>query len=797
MLRFLLFVNFLFLVTLSSQTIQKNINAVRINDEITIDGKLDEPVWNSLPALDDFLQYEPYNGQPATQKTEAYIAYNDDALYVGIKLFDTSPDSILMELSSRDKDQVLADLIAVHICPYDDGINSLYFGVMSTGVQMDTKLSADGEDYSWDAVWESEVSLTDFGWIAEIKIPYSALRFADKDVQQWGFNILRRLRRLDEWSAWSFISKSHEQWWRDYGLLKDLRNIDSPLRLSFTPYTSTYFENNKTGDWTTKFNGGMDLKYGISESFTLDATLIPDFGQVQSDDEQLNLTPYEIQFNEKRQFFTEGTELYNKAGIFYSRRIGAKPVWFTNAGTNLSENEYVKENPLETKLINATKITGRTGFGLGVGMLNAMTNSAKAVIRDSVTGIEREVETQPFANYNIFVLDQTIGKNSFVSLINTNVAMKNYLSNVTATSFRIMDSQNLFGARGNAAYSYQKKKGIETNGGRITLDAGKFSGFLRYDYSLVFIDDKYDHNDLGYLQRNNYVSHDFDISYRVLEPSWIFREYTNSLSLMVTRQYNPDVFSELRFDYEINTWLNNNFTLDMHAAWIPIEGRDYYEPRTFGKYVKTNKMIHNCMSFRTDDRENFVLWGGAGITSAYDYEFDDYSIWYELNPFYRFSDRFTLEYDFYIALIYEEPGYVDKLNDKIYFGTRDREIITNTISSEFRFGNRSSLSFRLRHYWSKADYHSFYELSDDGELSPGEYNKNKNVNYNAFTIDATYRWIFAPGSELVLNWKNSIYTEKCFTEDNYWSNFINTIESPQVNSISLKILYYLDYASIL
>ena len=792
---FLLFVTIL--LSLSAQE-KKTIQAVKIDSEILIDGKLDEPVWQTLTTLKDFLQFEPSNGKPASQKSEALVCYDDNALYVGVILYDTAPDSILMELSSRDNDDVLADLIAVHICPYDDGINSLFFGVMSTGVQMDMKLSADGDDYNWDAVWESEISLTDQGWIAEFKIPYSALRFPDKDVQEWGFNIIRRLRRLDEWSTWSYISKENNQWWHDYGMLKDIKNINSPLRLSFTPYVSTYFENKKSGDWATNFNGGMDLKYGISESFTLDMTLIPDFGQVQSDDEELNLSPYEIKYNEKRQFFTEGTELFNRAGIFYSRRIGSSPVWSGNVEDELNETEVIHENPIETKMINATKISGRTDFGLGIGMLNAMTQSSSAIVRDTLTGIEREIETQPFANYNVLVFDQTFFNNSFVSIINTNVAMKDYISNVSATELRLMDATNQFGVKANAAISYKKNKGDKSDGYKYSIEAGKFGGKFRFNYALSLVNDSYDHNDLGYLQKNNFVSQDFIVRYYVFEPTWIFREFSNHLGLNISRQYNPDVFSQFRFDYEINTWLTNNYIINMHAAWVPIEGRDYYEPRIEGRYFKSHKMFHNCFNFRTDNREKATLWGGAGFTTAYDYEFDTYNLWYDINPTYRFSDKFTLEYDFYFSVTNNEAGYVDSEgeNDPIYFGVRNRETLTNTLFASYKFDNKSSVTFRLRHYWSKADYDSYYELLDNGELISSNYNENNNVNYNAFNIDMTYRWFFAPGSELVLNWKNSIYTEEENPEDDYWNNFKNTIESPQTNSISLKILYYLDYTKI-
>ncbi|MBU1101187.1 MAG: carbohydrate binding family 9 domain-containing protein [Bacteroidetes bacterium] len=797
MIKRTIFALLLLLVAVHGQINKKKIKAVKIDTNLSIDGILDEPVWNELLPLENFVQFAPYNGVPASQKTVAHVFYDDAAIYVGATLFDTSPDSINTEIGDRDSQELVsADLFSIHICPYDDGINSVYFNVAATGVQSDQKLSSSGGDRNWDAVWESAVAITDDGWVVEARIPYSALRFPKADIQNWGFNLFRMIKRYDEWSNWSYVSNEINQWWQHYGILEGLENINPPLRLSFTPYFSSYAEKNASKEWETRFNGGMDLKYGISESFTLDMTLIPDFGQVQSDDEQLNLSAFEIQYNERRQFFTEGTELFSKGYVFYSRRIGSSPKWGSRAYSNLGENEVVTKNPIDTKLINATKFSGRTQSGLGFGILNAMTQQSDALIRDTVTQVEREFTTQPFTNYNIVVLDQTFANNSFVSLINTNVAMKGYMGNVTATQFRVMDNNNTFGIEGDGAVSILNENDEIKKGYRYYLNMGKMNGEFQYKYEIMVTSEDYNHNDLGFMYRSDDLEQQIDVKHNIFQPFGIFKRMSNEISLSLNRQLQPDDFTSFSIDYIWDVNFMNNYSVSMHAAWAPLEGKDYYEPRIVGRYLKTNKMLHNCLHVSTDDREKLYFELGTGYTTAYDWEFNMNSYWYDINPTYRFSDQLSLSYDLYYSNVNNQLGFVDSDENNIYFGKRQRNTLTNTIAASYIFSNTSSLSLRLRHYWSKANYDSYYELQDDGYLGASPYNTNHNINYNVFNIDMTYRWIFAPGSELVINWKNAIYDSKQDLEEHFWSNLRNTLDSAQINSLSVKFLYYLDSSNI-
>ena len=250
-----------------------------------------------LPGLKTTTQTQ---AAPSSQKSEIRVLYDDKAIYVGAMLFDTSPDSILKQLSQRDQIGI-TDWFAVILDPYRDGLNGFGFIVTSAGVQYDTRYSSTGGssvldgDENWDAVWQSKTTFTDEGWIAEIKIPYSAIRFPKVEDQIWNLNFARMIRREREESFWNEVKPEISGFLNQAGIITDINNIKSPVRLSATPYIATYLENfyNKNAvsksTWGRSFNAGLDVKYGINDAFTLDMALIPDFGQTRFDNHVINL----------------------------------------------------------------------------------------------------------------------------------------------------------------------------------------------------------------------------------------------------------------------------------------------------------------------------------------------------------------------------------------------------------------------------------------------------------------------------------------------------------------------------
>lgn len=791
-----LFILFLICLNASAQEkkpIIKQITSVKIIKAPKIDGVLDDKIWENITVATNFIQYDPINGNKPTQKTKVKFAYDNDAIYVGAFMYDTSPDSIATGLSQRDNINN-ADWFLIYIDPYNDAKTSYGFLVTASGVQVDIKSTSQGEDGDWNAVWESNTKINDKGWVAELKIPYSALRIPKKDIQTWGLNIFRYTNRNKEKITWNFINKKISGTNNQQGELLGIKGIEPPLRLSFTPYLSSYIEKQSDNDKTSYFiKGGLDLKYGFNESFTLDMMLIPDFGQVQSDDQILNLGPFETYFNEKRSFFTEGTELYEKADIFYSKRIGSTPEKYNDIDIN--DNEEITDNPSETQLINATKITGKTKKGLSVGFLNAMTTNTFASVKDTITGNKREVSTQPFTNYNLVVFDQSLKNNSYISIINTNMTRfeDKYTANVTGGDFILKNKKNTYAITAKGAVS-QINTDTSNNeiGGYYDVDFSKISGNFRATYSQRLETDKYNPNDMGYLQNNNEITNGITLQYNKYNPFWKVLSLYNYFSMSYSTLYSPKKYTNLYLYYQLNTTFKNYLSAGFQINVSPIESHDYFEARVANRLFILPSSENGNIWISTDYRKKFALdaYFGAYKINSND---DEYNYWFGISPRFMPSDKLLLTWSMDYDFTNNDKGYVDDSNDTIFFGRRDMQTITNTLNLNYIFNNKQSLKFRLRHYWSKVIYNKFYELQEDGHLQNSSYSENNDINYNAFNIDLVYTWNFAPGSELSVVWKNSIYNNEEIIRKKYFDNLNKTISSPQTNSLSFKLLYYFDY----
>lgn len=795
-----------------AQLEKRRATAVRTVEKIHIDGLLDEPSWQDADPATDFIIYNPQNGLPSSYITEVRVLYDDDALFIGAKMYDDHPDSIYTELGQRDKGNINADHFYIEISPFNDGLNGELFKVSASNVQIDNKLTTtDSWGHNadtWDAVWESRTKVTDKGWIAEIRIPYSALRFPKSPVQVWGINFWREVRRTRETSSWNFVTKEFGSAIAHLGELTGIRDVEPPLRLSLVPYVSGYLEyvSDQPGVGTS-YNGGLDLKVGLSESFTLDATLIPDFGQVQSDDQVLNLTPYEVKYNEKRPFFMEGTELFNKGGIFYSRRIGGTPHLVRDVYEMTDEDETVTKNPTEVSLLNATKISGRTRGGLGIGMFNAVTNSMWATVENTVTGATRHVKTEPLTNYNMLVLDQTLKNDSYVSLMNTNViraAEKDenfYTANVTGFEGLLKTRNRLWSASAGASLSQKYYSAAETSlGHSLNFNAGKTGGKFRTDYNFSLLSDTYDPNDMGYLRHNNQTGHSLDFAYNTYEPFGNIMSTRNSIDLNYDQLFSPRAYTSASIDIGSMIILMNYWSMSLNVELTPWGENDYFEPRTADMSMYYHRPPAIEAGFRGDTDKSKRLYAeleAEYFVSRSDYDQHGYA--WSIQPEFKASRRFSFDYALGVGKLFNDIGFsrANQAVGIVVFGKRDIATVTNTLSGAFIFSASSYLTLRARHYWSRADYDgSYYALQDDGRLNqliiPGTP-ENDDVNSNYLNIDMGYTWRFAPGSELSLVWKNAVFSEGDIIIRNGIDNFTELLSMPQTNSISLKILYYLDY----
>jgi hypothetical protein len=789
-----------------SQKPPKKLSAVRTTATIKVDGKLEEAAWKTATIATEFIEFRPTPGKPEANetRTEIFLLYDNNAVYVAGYCHERTTDSISTELIGRD--QVGAnDFVGIILDTYLDKINAVGFYVTPLGEQYDARYypSENGEDDSWNAVWDSESQILSDGWTFEMRIPYSALRFSKQDLQHWGMNITRKRNKAGRQFMWNEFNPKISGLVNQFGVWENLSNINPPLRLSFTPYLAAYanhYPYNQSGqkNWSTTINGGMDVKLGLSQAFTLDMTLIPDFGQVQSDNKVLNLTPFEVKFEENRSFFTEGTELFSKGNLFYSRRIGAQPLHYSDVGNGLPTDHQVISNPTESKLINATKISGRTRKGLGIGILNAMTRAMFATIEDNNKNTY-EIQTSPFTNYNIFVIDQTLKNNSSISLVNTSVLRdgKDYDANVSAGVWNINDKKNLYNSNGRIAYSRITAPGKKDLGVvAYNVIAGKTGGRFNFQLWQELTDDKYDNNDMGILFNNNFLDNGVWMAYKFLEPKKWYNRIQINFNGYHSLRYQPRAYQQSKININANSQLKNLWFVGLWLGY-DFKANDFYEPRVKGKVFVVPKRTGIDYWVNTNQAKRYSI-GLEQMWRFYDL-FNGVGTDLMITQLYRFNDKISLRYNLNYEPRFNNAGYaaIDEVTNDIIFAKRDQNTVENILNLKYNFNNRMGINTRVRHYWSQVKIKSFYKLQDNGSLLPNDtYTGDQNQNYNYFNVDMVYTWQFAPGSFMNLVWKNSIHTTDQIIEEDYIHNAGNTLSAPAQNSLSLKIIYYLDFIDL-
>lgn len=786
-----------------------SLSATRITKPPKIDGQPTDDCWKNLPVADDFIMHRPQPYKKSPYRTEVKIAYDDVAIYILGYLYDPEPTKISRELAARDNLGVATDIINVAFDTYDDDQNAFRFGVTAAGVQFDSRVSnGNNTDFSWDAVWESEVSVQKDGWVAEYRIPFSALRFAEKPIQTWGLQIARGINRAAEEGSWAGFDPKIDGLVIQYGSLTNLENIKPPLRLQFSPYLATSvqrspsYDNNgnflKYGN-QTQITGGMDLKYGINQSFTLDMTLIPNFGQVQSDNRVLNLTPFEVQFNENRPFFTEGSEIFNKADLFYSRRIGGTPSGYWNVETN--DNEVIKNNPNETQLYNATKLSGRTKGNLAVGVLNAVTAPMYATIENTQTGATRRVQTADLTNYNMFALSQALKNNSEVSFINASTIRdgNGRDANVSALYTRLRDKNNkyelLAGGRLSQVFNANEdpSRGFTTN-----WNIGKVSGAWNWRLTEEIQSDKWDPNDLGIFNGNNFINHNLNIYHQTVQPTKVFQATEAGINFNHNLQYSTKRYMDLGIQGFFWGRFKNQWWANMWHYAQPTWTYDFFEPRVEGKEFKRAPIYVTGTNFGTDQRKKFYWYSHFSYGKRTIAEHGRYR--FIIEPRYRVNDKLSFSVFGHYLHENNDIGYSTQSDNDIIFGKRNIRTMESTFSTKLAFTAKSNLTFRARHYWSKVVFNEYYKLNDNGTLTTQDWKTNQDRNINFFNVDLIYTWQFAPGSFVNVIWKNNIskFEEgvESIQDSDYFMNINKTFKTPQTNSLTLKVIYFLDYQSV-
>jgi hypothetical protein len=788
------------LISFHSWGQEKVLTASRATEKITIDGRMLESRWAQAEVATHFLELNPTEGNPPQYKTEVRVLFDDNNIYVLAYCYDDYPDSILTQLGERD-DRLNADLFSVSFDTYNNMLDAFTFSVSASGVQSDSRIS----DRQFNAVWESAVQIVEDGWIAEIEIPYYSIRFPKGDEQVWRVQFEREIRRTRTELQWSLVPKNVETELNYWGLLKGLNHIKDPLRLSLSPYVSSFAEFTG-GESTIGYGAGADLKLGLNESFTLDMTLLPDFSQVRSDNIVKNLGAFEVVFEEQRPFFQEGVELFNLGGLFYSRRIGGVPNRYDQANADLDSTEVTIENPSSAKLVNVAKISGRNKKGLGIGIMNAITAPSNAIIENTATEATRLIQTNPLVNYSIISFDQNLKNNSSVYFINLNTTRAGDFidANVSAAGLNLVSKNSAYAVSGNITVSQRDTNLLENifeantgDGLSYFINIAKIKGNFKYSLSSESKSPNYNPNDLGVNFRTNIRSHAISLQYNKYNPFWILNSSYNRFSFSLDQDYSSGEILRKQYSGRFFFIFPDFTALSINMSSQIGDGIDLFESRVDGQNFIVPEYYYNGIGISTDYRKPFALDADIGYGEGYftDYVVNNY-FQVSLSPIIRLNDKLTLTPSSNYSIFLNGAGFAGYFDDQPKYGVRDVRTLVNILQGRYLFKNNLSLTLRVRHYWSYGLYDYYGDLDAEGYIIPDDsFTGNADFNFNAFNTDLIFAWQFAPGSFLNIVYKNDLQRDEQDIELSYFNNVRSVLEEGQRNTITMKVIYFFDTVS--
>lgn len=680
-----------------------------VGEPPVIDGKLDDKAWDQVEwAGGDFRQNQPNPGQPASVQTKFKILYDDKNLYIGFKNLDPEPSKIVSRMSRRDGFE--GDFVEINIDSYNDKRTAFSFTSSVSGVKGDEYVSNNGDnwDASWDPIWYLKTSIDHEGWIAELRIPLSQLRFADKEDLVFGIQVMRHFFRNQERSIWQYIPPNAPGWVHLFGELRGLKGIKPQRQLEIQPYLlakTERFQNEPGNPYMTGKSSdaavGLDAKIGITSDITLDLTVNPDFGQVEADPSQVNLTAFELFFQERRPFFIEGNNILNfptsqlsNNNLFYSRRIGRLPQGWVDTDASGEDNvsEYVKPNPATT-ILGAAKLTGKNKKGFSWALLETVTAREFAEI-DSL-GHHRKAQIEPLTNYFVSRAQQDINKgNTIVGGIFTATnrdintqeldwlhknaysagidflhhwknrtyyfSGRSIFSRVEGSTEAIantqLSSERYFQRPDNHHTEFDPNRtSLTGSGGQLLV--GKKSGNIIADLGVTWSSPELELNDIGFLAQTDMITQWFWMQYRQLEPQGITR----------TRRYNINQWREFDFGgRNLSNGYNVNVHFEFKNFWRAGGGIDYnlYQASNAdlrgGPSVMYPANVFNWLYVRSDQRKKLYL-----------------NLWEEVNfgaekYMKSISAGFDLIYKPFNALnITVAPSFTRRINELQYVATTD------------------------------------------------------------------------------------------------------------------------------
>lgn len=790
-------------------------NTKRVNGtKPTIDGFIDNEIWDNVEWSGDFIQRSPNDGAKPSQETAFKVLYDDDNLYILVRAFDTEPDKIVKRMSRRDGFD--GDWVEINIDSYYDKRTAFSFTASVSGVKSDEFITNDGDrwDSTWDPIWILKTSIDSLGWIAELKIPFTQLRFSNhKENQIWGFQVNRRFFRNEERSHWSYFSQDQSGWVRHFGELHGIKNIKPKRQLEISPYIVAKTESNKIDPDNPFSEGiepsmgfGLDGKIGITNDFTLDFTINPDFGQVEADPSEVNLSAFESYFEEKRPFFIEGRNITNFQisgggnsfaldNLFYSRRIGRAPQYNPDVD---SDNDEYADVPTNTTILGALKLTGKSKNGLSVGIIESLAAEEKAGI--SRQGIKSKEVVEPMTNYfiaraqkdlndnnsivgGIFTATNRFIKDDHLDELNTDaytggidftqywkekkyyMTLKYAMSHIQGDSSAIISQQNSsrrYYQRPDNNYTNFDSTRTEMTGHAGTIQFGKRSqSKYRWGTWVTWRSPEFETNDIGF-------SHHSDAIFQVL---WAGYRWSEPFSIFRNMQIEIDQWSGWDFGLNNNFYGGNvNLNMQFKNHWFFGGGTNIEGESTSnnmlrgGPSIKTPGSINYWLNVGTDNRKKIQVYGSTGTN--WGFENSSKNSWYGIDLTYRPWDALRISFSPDYSVSNRELQYVDteefNNEDRYVFAEIDQITTDLTVRIDYTITPGLTIQYYGSPFITAVDYSDAkYITNPNAEKFEDRFSKDMSwstepdtdQNYKDY-LDSNYDFNFKQfRSNLVLRWE--------------------------------------------
>jgi hypothetical protein len=819
-------------------------HAVRVTVPPVLDGDLSDAAWQAAPEFTDFTQHDPDDGAAPTMPTSIRVVYDDKAIYFGAKMTDPGRPTAL--LARRDS-FTQSDFLSFNIDSQHDRLSGAAFTINPAGVQVDSILYNDiGEDTSWDAVWDSHVRIVPDGWIAELRIPFSQLRFPDKPEHVWGINITRRTVRNNEWVRVVNTPKGGTGFVSHFADLDGLTGIHRGRPLEVVPYAVARSDVRSRFDRDNPFlsstkqqlRGGLDVKYALTSTLTLTGTVDPDFGQVEVDPAVVNLSQFETFYPEKRPFFTEGLNIFafadSPAGshfnfffpprLFYSRRIGRAPQGGVDA-------PFV-DSPSDTTILGAAKVTGKLGNGWSVGVLDALTDRESARF-DLGNGIRGRQQVEPLSNYFVTRMTKELGAKARAGYMVTSVdrklpdeltglrehaltagtdgytefPAKDWILEWFAAGSRVEGSPQAIAATQTSSSRYYQRpdaEHIELDPGRTSLSgyAGKLmvskqTGDWRPNLQVQGYSPGFETNDAGFMQRTDIISSHAVMQYVNDRPSGNYR----------SRQLWAGVWNNSNFDGDT---LDRGILFDHFATLQNYWGYRtalFLSPGEFsdrltrgGPLVRTPANWETDLSINSDERKRFYVGVNSVITGTRDGSYNRTgSVTLTAQPAPNLQVSLSPAY----TRAHDHTQYVSDFTDSAATETFGRRYVFADLEQHsFELGTRvdwtltSKLSFQLylQPFIAAGDYHDYHSLvaARTRDFTPyAGVVGDPDFNFRSVRGSAVVRWEFRPGSALYVVW-NENRADVAGTGDFRISRDLRAISTaPSQDVFLVKLSYWL------